>query len=72
VSPECYPSDGRSSASVDDPAVTDHHAGLTDDRCTVIDHRNPVIDATSGCARHRNPVIDHRAMVIAACFDHDR
>jgi len=52
--------------------VTDHHAGLTDDRRTVIDHRNPVIDATSGCARHRNPVIDHRAMVIAACFDHDR
>jgi len=52
--------------------VTDHHAGVTDDRCTVIDHRNPVIDATSGCARHRNPVIDHRAMVIAACFDHDR
>jgi len=52
--------------------VTDRHAGLTDDHRTVIDHRNPVIDATSGCALHRNPVIDHRAMVIAARFDHDR
>jgi len=57
---------GRSGDSVDDPAVTDHHAGLTDDRRTVIDHRDPAIDATSGCALHRNPVNDHRAMVIAA------